>query len=127
MTSRYWRHLVLVGASFSLACTAAIASPQVVGDEPCELYEVDIASFASCVDGRVVRPESFTYVPAEMTADRLSHFIRFAPDASERSALLLAAMLLGDDAVKGNAVGTRHDTGCDAAPQPGAQTVTEFR
>ena len=37
--------------------TASAASPQVVGDEACEKYAVDIESFATCEDGKVVRPE----------------------------------------------------------------------
>lgn len=47
----------LAGAFFSLFAITAGAAPQVVGDQACERYAVDIAAFATCVDGKVVRPE----------------------------------------------------------------------
>lgn len=58
-----WRE-VCAGAIFLAALAAASgesrATPQVVGDEACERHEVDIASFATCRDGRVTRPEPAT-------------------------------------------------------------------
>jgi len=56
VTSRTWLRATLAGASFLLLAATAYASPQVVGDEACERHEVDIASFASCVDGKAVLP-----------------------------------------------------------------------
>ncbi|MFO1414101.1 MAG: hypothetical protein U1F10_09420 [Burkholderiales bacterium] len=47
----------VAGAFFSLAAGVAHATPQVVGDEACARYAVDIAAFATCEDGRVVRPD----------------------------------------------------------------------
>lgn len=46
----------LAGAFFSFFVLQAGAAPQVVGDDACERYAVDIAAFATCVDGKVVRP-----------------------------------------------------------------------
>jgi hypothetical protein len=56
MDSAQWIRMAVAGVSFWLALpvTAAI---QVVGDEACEKYAVDIASFATCVDGKVTRAE----------------------------------------------------------------------
>ena len=54
----------LAGAFFSLPMLAGAATPQVVGDEACERYAVDIAAFATCVDGKVVRPETDARVSA---------------------------------------------------------------
>lgn len=50
--------MALAGAFFSMLAGVAAASPQVVGDEACGYYDVDMAAFASCVDGKVVVPES---------------------------------------------------------------------
>jgi hypothetical protein len=46
----------LAGAFFLLGACGATAAPQVVGDEACEKHAVDIAAFATCEGGRVVRP-----------------------------------------------------------------------
>ncbi|MFO1317910.1 MAG: hypothetical protein U1F58_20125 [Burkholderiales bacterium] len=58
MTSRRWLHAALAGASFSFAVAVATAGPLVVADEACTRYAVDIASFATCEDGKVVRPDA---------------------------------------------------------------------
>lgn len=47
----------LAGALFAGSLTP-VAAIQVVGDAACGYYDVDIAAFATCVDGRVVRPEA---------------------------------------------------------------------
>jgi hypothetical protein len=87
----------LVGASFFIA-TAACGTPQVVGDEACERYEVDIASFASCIDGKVVRPapdgEGHSYLPAE---EGSRYAVFFAADVDDRLTILLAAIVPGLD------------------------------
>jgi hypothetical protein len=49
-------YAVLVGAFFLHSIGATQASPQVVGDEACLYHAVDVASFATCEDGKVVRP-----------------------------------------------------------------------
>lgn len=43
----------------------AAAQPQVVADSACDKYAVDIAAFATCENGRVVRAESVPAVPAK--------------------------------------------------------------
>jgi hypothetical protein len=55
MRSRHLRPGSLAGAFF-FAVPAALAAIQVVDDSACERYAVDIASFATCEDGRVVKP-----------------------------------------------------------------------
>lgn len=50
------RHALVRAGALFLSSTVAIAAPQVVGDEACEKYAVDIESFATCIDGKVVRP-----------------------------------------------------------------------
>ena len=55
MRSRHLRPGSLAGAFF-FAVPAALAAIQVVDDSACERYAVDIASFATCEDGRVARP-----------------------------------------------------------------------
>ena len=47
--------LTLAGALFA-GSAAPLAAIQVVGDAACGYYDVDIAAFATCVDGRVVKP-----------------------------------------------------------------------
>jgi hypothetical protein len=63
MDPAQWIRMAVAGVSFWLALptTAAI---QVVGDEACEKYAVDIASFATCVDGKVTRAEDAPVVAA---------------------------------------------------------------
>ncbi len=64
----HWIERSLAGVLFSaMTATMAIASPQVVGDDACEKYAVDIQSFATCEDGKVVRPEADAEVPATAT------------------------------------------------------------
>ena len=60
VTSRRWRRLALVGASFCLVQGASVATPQVVGDEACAYYAVDIEAFATCTDGKVTLPADDT-------------------------------------------------------------------
>ena len=55
-----WREIcagVFFIGSIALAAESASATPKVVGDEACDRHAVDIASFATCVDGRAVVPE----------------------------------------------------------------------
>jgi len=49
-------HRVLAGALFA-SSISPVAAIQVVGDAACGYYDVDIAAFATCIDGRVVKPE----------------------------------------------------------------------
>ena len=74
MTLRHRLHATLAGAFFSLAAAAAVASPQVVDDAACARYAVDIESFATCEDGKVVRPEGasaagFVHVALQVVGD----------------------------------------------------------
>ena len=101
MTSRYRWRATLAGASFLIA-TAACGTPQVVGDDACERYEVDIASFASCTDGKVVRPaRDATEIPILAAQDRFHYAIYFAPESGHRARFLLAAIMPGFDAASG--------------------------
>ena len=53
-----WREIcagVVFLASIAHAAPGARASPLVVADEACAHYEIDIASFATCVEGHVAR------------------------------------------------------------------------
>ena len=52
----------LAGALFA-GPIASVAAIQVVGDAACGYCDVDIAAFATCVDGRVVKPESAPAMP----------------------------------------------------------------
>ncbi|MFO1324608.1 MAG: hypothetical protein U1F15_11160 [Burkholderiales bacterium] len=104
MTSRRWWYAVLAGASFSLLSAVAVASPQVVGDDACAKHEVDIASFATCVDGKVVRPETDERASRNVVA----YAAFFAPDARLANGILLA---LAPDAAR-----TPATAGCPAAP-----------
>ena len=60
-----WPMVILAGASFYAMADRALATPQVVGDEACGYYDVDMAWFATCVEGRVVRAEGDTMPPIE--------------------------------------------------------------
>lgn len=57
MLSNRFRRISLAGASFCALLGPAHAI-QVVDDSACERYAVDIAAFATCEGGRVVKPES---------------------------------------------------------------------
>jgi hypothetical protein len=57
MLSNRFRRISLAGALFGGLVGSAHAI-QVVGDAACEHYAVDIAAFATCEDGRVVKPEA---------------------------------------------------------------------
>jgi len=53
-----WREIcagVVFLVSMTLATEGALAVPQVVADEACVYHEIDIASFAMCVEGHVAR------------------------------------------------------------------------
>lgn len=96
MRSGCWHRAALVGASFFFVATLALATPQVVGDGACERHEVDIASFASCVDGKVVQPAPGAN--DEVVAAAHVAFIRFARfdlEPRHRAALALAGMERG--------------------------------
>ena len=60
MTSIRNPRAALAGAFFcALAALPGTAHAiQVVGDEACQTYAVDIAAFATCENGRVTKPES---------------------------------------------------------------------
>lgn len=109
MTSRRWWYAVLAGASFSLHGASALASPQVVGDDACAKHEVDIASFATCVDGKVVRPEADDRPAANAAPrDAVAYAVYFAPDSRLANAIVLA---FAPDAAR-----MAGATGCAAAP-----------
>ena len=131
MTSRYWRQAILAGASFSFLCGVASATPQVVGDEACERFEVDIASFASCADGKVVRPEAEAIVvmAAGPVAERETppYTGHFAPDARHRAAFMLAAIMLGTAPVHGANASVRARSGCDDAGPTTTVTAAQAR
>ncbi len=126
MTSRTWLRATLAGASFSLLAATAHASPQVVGDEACERHEVDIASFATCVGGKVVLPA------ADAQDDDATRVAR----GYGRSAALFAAdarlglpWLLVTQVFSAERTGMRHDTptGCDGGPAGPTATVAQLR
>ena len=48
---------MLAGALFA-GSAAPLAAIQVVGDAACGYYDVDIAAFATCVAGSVVKPDA---------------------------------------------------------------------
>ena len=116
VNSRFRWRATLAGASFLIA-TVASATPQVVGDEACERYEVDMASFASCTDGKVVRPaRDVTDIPIFAAQDRSDYAIYFAPDAGHRARFLLAAIMPGFDAASGMRERPEYSRGCASAP-----------
>jgi hypothetical protein len=131
VTSRYWRQAILAGASFSFLCGVASATPQVVGDEACERFEVDIASFASCSDGKVVRPgaETIVVMAAGPVAERETppYTGYFAPDARHRAAFTLAAIMLGPVPVQGANASVRVRSGCDDAGPTTTATAAQAR
>jgi len=105
---------------------AAHASPQVVGDEACERHEVDIASFATCVGGRVVLP----------VADGQDEVATPVARGYERSAAMFAAdtrlglpWLLVMQILTVERAGMRQDapTGCDSGPAGPAATIAQLR
>jgi len=107
---------MLVGASFSIAA-AAWATPQVVGDEACERYEVDMASFASCTDGKVVRPaQEAADIPVLSAPGRSGYAMYFAPGAGHRATFLLAAVVPGFDTATGTGERPENSRGCPSAP-----------
>ncbi|GIL05757.1 MAG: hypothetical protein BroJett031_22770 [Betaproteobacteria bacterium] len=61
-----------VCAAGLLSCAVGAAWAQVVGDEPCPIYAVDVASFATCDGDRVARAPSD---PARVDA-RLAHALK---------------------------------------------------
>lgn len=54
-------------AAFATAFSTANAGAQVVADEACPLYAVDIEAFATCDGDRVARPEHLVLAPALLT------------------------------------------------------------
>jgi hypothetical protein len=67
-----WREIcagVVFLASIAHAAPGARASPLVVADEACAHYEIDIASFATCEDGRVVMPAAAAAPTLQVVAD----------------------------------------------------------
>ena len=116
MTSWFQWRTMLAGASFLIAA-AASATPQVVGDEACERYEVDMASFASCADGKVVRPAPDAMDIAIPAAERrASYAMYFAPDAAHRARFLLAAIMPRSDDASEVRDRPEYLRGCASAP-----------
>ena len=109
MTSRHWLRAALAGAFFSITAGAPVAAPQVVGDEACARYAVDIESFATCEDGRVVRPEM---VPAKV-ATRVTH---------------AALMVVADEACARYAVDIESFATCEGGRvvRPAAEAVADI-
>lgn len=105
---------------------AAHASPQVVGDEACARHEVDIASFASCVDGRVVPPV------AAATAEGTAPASSGPPTGAERfgvDARLGLPWLLVMQVFAVERTGMRQDApaGCNGGPAGPAPTIAQAR
>lgn len=105
---------------------AAHASPQVVGDEACARHEVDIASFASCVDGRVVVPV------AAATAEGAASASGGPPTGAERfgvDARLGLPWLLVMQVFAVERTGMRQDApaGCEGGPAGAAATIAQLR
>ena len=96
MTFRFGPAAV-AGAFFSLALGPVHASPQVVGDEACARYAVDIAAFATCEDGRVVRPAEDAPAPPPPPARPLV-WRAATPEATSALARTLLAALAVDGA-----------------------------
>jgi hypothetical protein len=102
----------------------------VVGDEACERFEVDIASFASCADGKVVRPAADTIVVAAgPVAERETqpYAGNFAPDARHRAAFILAAVMLGTAPVHGANASVPGRSGCDDVESKTTATAAQAR
>ena len=106
----------LLAGAFFLIATAGAGTPQVVGDEACARYEVDMASFASCNDGKVVRPDA-TDIAVIAVEDRSHYTMHFAPEAHYRAGHLLAAIMPGFDAAPGTRQRSEYSQGCTSAPQ----------
>ena len=51
------KHRATLDGAFFCALTGSAHAIQVVGDEACQTYAVDIAAFATCENGRVTTPE----------------------------------------------------------------------
>ena len=51
------KHRATLAGAFFCALTGSAHAIQVVGDEACQTYAVDIAAFATCENGRVTTPE----------------------------------------------------------------------
>lgn len=67
-----WREIctgVVFLVSVTLATEGALAVPQVVADQACAYHEVDIASFATCEEGRVVVPAAPQVPSLQVVAD----------------------------------------------------------
>ncbi len=106
MTSRHWLYAALAGAFFSLAVAAAVASPQVVGDEACARHAVDIEAFATCEGGKVVPPEA----------------------APAPRALRVALQVVGDEACERHAVDIEAFATCEGSRvvRPAAVAVADI-
>jgi hypothetical protein len=126
VTSRTWYRTALAGASFSLMVAAAHATPQVVGDEACARHEVDIASFASCVDGRVVPPvaDGTAEDAAAAAGGQRARAGHFGVDARLGLPWLLVMQVL---AVERAGVPQDAPTGCDSGPAGPAATLAQLR
>jgi rhodanese-related sulfurtransferase len=55
-----------------LALSGGVASAQVVGDEACPKYAVDVASYATCDGDNVARPSGFDLQAALLAEERVS-------------------------------------------------------
>jgi len=115
VTSTHRPLAALVGASFFIA-TAACGTPQVVGDEACERYEIDMAWFASCIDGKVVRPAPDARDIPIAAGDQSHYAVFFAPDLDDRLTFLLAGIMPGIDGAPGLWVRRDYKRGCGSEP-----------
>jgi len=126
VTSRTWLCTALVGASFSLLAAVALASPQVVGDEACERYEVDIASFATCVGGKVVLPAADAQddIAAPVARGYGRSAMLFTVDTRRGLPWLLVAQIFSAEEA-----GMRQGaaTGCESGPVIPSATVAQLR
>jgi hypothetical protein len=74
------------GTFFFALVPGAQGAPQVVGDEACEKYAVDIASFATCEGGSVVKPQATNAVERRAEASSAVPARDAAPLAEARHA-----------------------------------------
>ena len=105
---------------------AAHASPQVVGDEACERYEVDIASFATCVGGRVVLPvaDGQDEVATPVARGSARGAAMFTVDTRLGLPWLLVTQIL---TVERAGMSQDAATGCDSGPAGRVATIAQLR
>ena len=128
MGSRFWQYAALAGASFYFGSAALLATPQVVGDEACERHEVDIASFASCIEGKVVKPAPDTSEMVGATAATVPRgLVYFELEPRHRATLVLAGMARDTDTWSGGRKGGIAMSNCVEAPQAATLVSAQIR